>query len=137
MSVDARALLDAAHGVRERAHAPYSGFAVGAALLAENGKIYLGCNIENGSYGATVCAERVALGAALADGARTFEALAVVGSPVGERASSPCFPCGICRQVLFELCDASMPVYLEGKDGVVTHTVGELLPYAFSLEERA
>lgn len=131
-----RALLDAAHAARKHAYAPYSGFSVGAALRTETGDIYTGCNIENGSYGATVCAERVALGAAIAAGERKFCALAVVGGHGDAEASEPCFPCGICRQVLSELCAGEMPVYLEGKDGVKAYALHELLPHAFSLEER-
>ena len=120
-------LLDAARTVRERAHAPYSRFLVGAALLAENGAIYTGCNVENRSYGLTVCAERNALGAAVAAGQRRFVAL-VVDTP----ASPPAPPCGACRETLAELCDDSLPVLMVNDAGERREvTLGELLPYRF------
>ena len=128
-----RELLDAAHAARARAYAPYSGFSVGAALLGRNGKIYTGCNIENASYGGTVCAERVALGAAVADGVREFWAIAIVGGRTDEETREPCLPCGICRQVLSEFCPGHFPVYLEDTAGVVSYRLDELLPHSFAL----
>src|SRR4051812_871457 len=93
-------LVKAAIEVRERAYVPYSHFKVGAALLAKSGKVYAGCNIENGTYSPTICAERVALGSALAAGEEpgSFTVIAVVGSQ-----AHPTTPCGVCRQVLYEL----------------------------------
>lgn len=93
-------LLSAAWQVRENAHAPYSRFSVGAALLAEDGRIFTGCNVENLSFGLTVCAERAAVFAAVAAGARRFRALAVVSD-----SREPVSPCGACRQVLAEFCE--------------------------------
>ncbi len=121
-------LVNAARAARANAYAPYSNYFVGAALLAKNGKIYVGCNFENASFGAGTCAERVALGAALAAGEREFEAIACVG------ADAAITPCGICRQALAEFGD--MAVYCAGADGdeVREYTLGQLLPFAFELQ---
>jgi cytidine deaminase len=126
-------LIQAAEEARLRAYAPYSGVAVGAALLAENGQIYLGCNIENAAYSPSVCAERVALFRAVADGERSFSAIAVVGAEVGRAADRSFPPCGVCLQVMAELCDPErFLIYLKGKDGVVSRRLAELLPEGFS-----
>ncbi len=94
---DAGALLAAASEAREHAYAAYSGFRVGCALLTADGRVFIGANVENAASGSTICAERVAMPAAVVAGARDFVALAVVGDGDG-----PCTPCGACRQVLFE-----------------------------------
>lgn len=122
------ALVSAARAVRRRAHAPYSRYLVGAAVLDERGRIHIGCNVENASYGLTVCAERNAVAAAVAAGARRIVAAAVVTS-----AESPGSPCGACRQVLAELGDADMLVLLAGpRGGSTEHRLGELLPISFA-----
>lgn len=95
--MDSERLLERAHEAAEHAYAPYSGFRVGAALLGDDGSIHVGCNVENASYGLTICAERSALAAAVARGVRRFRMLAL--STEGEEAASPC---GACRQVLAE-----------------------------------
>ncbi len=119
---------------RENAYAPYSHFAVGAALLGEGGRVYAGCNLENASYGATICAERAALAAAVAAGERSFAALAVAGGPQGQPPAGDCFPCGICRQALSEFCAPQMPVLVvRGEGDWRWYTLEELLPYAFRL----
>lgn len=114
---------------RERAYAPYSGYAVGAALLTKDGKVYEGVNIENASFGATNCAERTAMFSAVAKGEREFAAIAVAGGRKGEKPSD-CTPCGICRQVLSEFCPPDFKVIL--LDGA--HRLDELLPMAFTEE---
>ncbi|HEY8496332.1 MAG TPA: cytidine deaminase [Limnochordales bacterium] len=122
-------LVAAASAARERAYAPYSGFQVGAALLTTSGEIVTGCNVENASYGATICAERVALGTAVAAGHRRLRALAVVTD-----AEPPAPPCGICRQSLAEFAAEDLPVILanvKGERRVLT--LKDLFPGAFHL----
>jgi cytidine deaminase len=124
------ALLAAARAAARQAYCPYSRFRVGAALLAADGRVFTGCNVENASFGLTVCAERVALVKAISEGVRAFAALAVVGG-----RSTPATPCGACRQVLFEFCPAAMPIYLAplGAGPVKRVTLKRLLPMAFEL----
>ena len=117
---------------RKNAVAPYSGFAVGAALLTKSGAVYIGCNMENGAYSPSLCAERVAFGSAVAAGAREFSAIAVIGE--GE---DYCWPCGVCRQVMAEFCrPGEFLVYLDtGRDGEYeTYTLEGLLPRGFTPE---
>jgi len=116
-------LIEAAWTVREAAYAPYSKFAVGAALLAADGRIFTGCNVENISYGLTNCAERVAIGAAIAAGAREFLAVAVVAD-----TGVPISPCGACRQVLAEF---GVPrVMLSNRTERIEFSLEALLPRA-------
>ncbi|WP_055107427.1 cytidine deaminase [Paenibacillus ihumii] len=127
--MDHKSLLLEAIKARAAAYTPYSGFAVGAALLDADGHVHHGCNIENAAYGPTNCAERTALFRAVADGLApgSFKALAVIGDTEG-----PIAPCGVCRQVMLELCSPDMPVILGSMQGAVRETtVAELLPYAF------
>jgi cytidine deaminase len=124
---DRAALVSAARAARRRAHAPYSGFRVGAAVLA-GGAVHAGANVENASYGLTLCAERVAVGAAVASGARAIDAVAVASG-----TTEPTPPCGACLQTLAEFAGPSLPVLLVGAGGRrVETTLGELLPRAFS-----
>jgi cytidine deaminase len=129
--MDVEKLVAESKKAREKAYVPYSKFPVGAALLAEDGTIYHGCNIENSAYSMTNCAERTAFFKAVSEGVRTFKALAVVADTEG-----PVSPCGACRQVIAEFCDGSMPVYLTNLNGDVEETtVAKLLPGAFSKED--
>jgi len=121
------------HAVAAAAHAysPYSKFSVGAALLAHDGRIFRGVNVENASYGLTLCAERSAFAAAIAAGVRQFEAIAIVAS--GGAIPSPC---GACRQVMTEFCMGDFTVLmaaLQRPETVQTYRLDALLPYAFSL----
>ncbi len=123
-------LLEAAGEAMKRAYVPYSHFKVGAALLDSEGNVHYGCNVENAAYGPSNCAERTALFRAVADGhtAGSFRAIAVIGDTPG-----PITPCGVCRQVLSELCEPNMPVIMGNLRGdVKVMTVSELLPGAFS-----
>ena len=125
---EARSLLELARVVRRNAYAKYSGFQVGAALKAASGKVYFGVNVENASYPAGICAERSAFTAAVTAGERQFRMIAICGGDDSE----PCFPCGICRQVLMELCPPDMPVVLES--GI--YRLDSLLPHAFQFTNR-
>ncbi|HHX61916.1 MAG TPA: cytidine deaminase [Epulopiscium sp.] len=109
------------------AYAPYSHFSVGAALLAKDGTIYRGCNVENASYGATNCAERTALFSAIADGTTEFEAIAVVGS-----SGDFTYPCGICRQVIAELMPEGKLIFSNKEDEYKVYTLDEILPHSFT-----
>ena len=119
-------LMDCAIKARENAYSPYSHFAVGAALLCEDGTLYEGCNIENVSYGLTNCAERTAIFKAVSEGHVTFKALAVVADTEG-----PCAPCGACRQVMAEF---KIPLIIMGNlmGNIKIVTIEELLPFSFS-----
>ena len=124
-------LMLSAREATESAYCPYSKYPVGAALLGEDGEVYTGCNVENASYGLSMCAERNAVFGAVGCGCRKFVALALAG---GTKEAAT--PCGACRQVLAEFCDADMPVfYADLTDGdVAESSVGELLPLAFKKE---
>lgn len=130
--MDEKALIAAAQQARRFARAPYSHFAVGAALCSAQGKIYTGCNIESAAFSPTMCAERTALVKALSEGETEFAALAVVGGAEGTVSADYTSPCGVCRQMLFEYCPAEMPVFLYRSDGQILRvTVQDLLPLGF------
>ncbi|CAM4326435.1 cytidine deaminase [Paenibacillus phoenicis] len=137
MVMDYGQLMKEAIEARKAAYIPYSGFGVGAALLDSKGQVHHGCNVENAAYSPGNCAERTAMFRAIADGHRpgTFQAIAVVAD-----TEEPVAPCGVCRQVLLELCGPDMPVILGNLKGDIRQTtVRELLPYAFGpshLEEQ-
>jgi cytidine deaminase len=125
--MDFEVLLSAARDVRERAYAPYSAFLVGAAVMGASGRIYVGCNVENATYGATICAERAAVCSMVANGESRLVAVAVYTE--AERAATPC---GICRQVLAEFAhDAT--VIVANKSGQATYSLAQLLPERFVL----
>jgi cytidine deaminase len=123
--IDWTGLANAAREARGRAYAPYSRFAVGAAVLGASGRIWAGCNVENSSYGLTVCAERNAVAHAVAEGESRILAVAIAV------AGRPCPPCGMCRQVLAEFAAADLPVALFGERSRSVHQLGALLPHAF------
>lgn len=116
------------------AYAPYSEFKVGAALLTKDGRFFCGCNIENAAYPAGICAERTAVGNAVSSGAREFVKIAVVGGKNGE-ITDYCPPCGICRQVLSELCNEDFEILLCNGETVKNYRLKELLPHNFGSEE--
>lgn len=131
--MDSALLLQEAIKARTSAYIPYSRFGVGAALLDQDGHVHHGCNIENAAYGPTNCAERTAMFRAIADGhkARSFQAIAVVADTDG-----PVSPCGVCRQVMVELCGPDMKVILGNMKGdIVETTVRDLLPGAFGPDD--
>ena len=123
-------LMRLAEEARAYSYTPYSGFAVGAALLTKSGKVYTGCNIENASYTPTVCAERTAVFKAVSEGEKEFAAIAIIGGPAGEKGRF-CAPCGVCRQVLREFCELDFRILLGSVDKVQAYTLGELLPTSF------
>ncbi|MCL2873307.1 MAG: cytidine deaminase [Defluviitaleaceae bacterium] len=104
--MDIKNLIQAAFNARKNSYSPYSGFKVGAALLAESGVVFGGCNIENASYSCTNCAEKTAFFKAVSGGVKKFKAIAIVGG-AGETPDEICAPCGSCRQVMLEFCDYS------------------------------
>ncbi|NLY74137.1 MAG: cytidine deaminase [Firmicutes bacterium] len=123
-------LIQAAIQARLAAYAPYSDFKVGAALLGKSGRVYTGCNVENASYAATICAERAAAVKAVSEGEREFEALAVVAE--GE---APVSPCGICRQFLAEFGTGLRLILMNLKGERIDTTLEAYLPQAFSLKQ--
>jgi cytidine deaminase len=126
-------LIERARQAMHNAYVPYSHFRVGSALLTDDGTVIVGCNVENAAYGPTNCAERTALFAAVAAGYAPgrFRAVAVIGD-----TEEPIAPCGVCRQVMSELCSPDMPVIMANLRGMRRiATVGELLPYAFTLRQ--
>ena len=127
-------LIETAREQRKYSYVPYSGFRVGAALLAENGTIYTGCNIENAAYGPTNCAERTAVFKAVSEGVREFRAICIVGGSE-EEVTDFCPPCGVCRQVMLEFCNADFQIILAtDRENYQIYTLGELAPLAFSLD---
>ena len=126
-------LVSLALKARKNSYSPYSGFRVGAALLTENGAVFLGANIENSSYSLTCCAERTALFSAVSSGQKDFAAIAIVGGKEDE-ITEFCHPCGACRQALAEFSgDGSLKIVLYNGEEEKETTLSELLPYSFSL----
>ncbi len=125
-----RELVLLAREAMEKAYAPYSKFKVGAALLAKDGSVFLGCNVENASYGATICAERTAVTKAISEGVKEFEKIAIVASS-GDYAA----PCGICRQVLYEFLPEGEVILDSHREGMKVMKLKELLPMGFRGED--
>ena len=120
-------LVDIAISMLERAYCPYSGFPVGAALLCADGSVFTGCNVENAAYGSTICAERTALVKAVSEGHREdFVAIAVAG-----RSGDPCWPCGPCRQMLYEFAPDLRVLAARGDGSYESATLRRLLPHGF------
>ena len=126
-------LIKTAEEARNRSYSPYSGFAVGAALLTDSGKVYTGCNIENASFSPTVCAERVAFFTAVNNGERNFKKIAVVGGKASEEPQPLCPPCGVCRQVMSEFCGKDFVILLGNHKHFQAYTLNDLLPLGFEL----
>lgn len=120
-------MIELAKEASEKAYSPYSNYKVGASLLTKNGKIYTGCNIENASFGATICAERVAIFKAISEGENNFEMIAIY---VGDEKNLPS-PCGICRQVMMEFSPDLKLILSNGNDYKI-YNLEDLLPYPFS-----
>lgn len=122
-------LLEKAKQASEKAYAPYSKFKVGACVLTENDKVYTGCNFENSSFGLTICAERNAIGSAVADGERKIKAVAIY-SP----NTKHCYPCGACRQVMCEfVSDQGLNIITEAEEGLDIKNFNEIFPEGFRL----
>jgi cytidine deaminase len=125
--MDCDMLIKMASKAMKNAYVPYSNFKVGAALLTKAGKVYTGCNIENASYGATICAERTAIFKAVSEGEREFEAIAIASD-----SDEFAYPCGICRQVMLEF-SKDLKIYISNKNGEYKeYTISELLPTGFT-----
>jgi cytidine deaminase len=132
ISATGQMLIDAAKHVRANAHAPYSGYHVGAALIDEAGEVHTGCNVENGAYPQGSCAEANAIGAMVAAGGKRIVAIAAVG---GTAEIEACTPCGGCRQRILEFADENTEIILIGEgNSIVSYTVDQLLPAAFRLK---
>jgi cytidine deaminase len=127
--MDWRPLVEAALAARNNAHAPFSCFEVGAAVRTRSGSIFSGCNVENRSFGATICAERFAVGAAISAGETRFEGVVVITD-----TSPPSPPCGLCLQVLAEFGDADLPILLRNLQGEeLKARLEDFLPHPFQL----
>lgn len=128
-------LISEAYEAQKAAYVPYSGFTVGAALLAENGTVYRGCNIENASYTPTNCAERTAFFKAVSEGVREFAAIAIVGNKKGETGHF-CAPCGVCRQVMAEFCDPDeFKIILGAGTESAVYALKDLFPMGFTKKD--
>ena len=126
-------IIQLALDARQKAYAPYSGFKVGSALLAENGTIFIGCNIENAAYSCTNCAERTAFFKAVSEGVTKFTAIAIVGGS-GEVPDRICAPCGVCRQIMLEFCDYDEfdVIMAVNTDEYEVVKLKDLMPHSFS-----
>lgn len=128
-----KSLIEAAMSARQASYSPYSNYQVGAALLTEGGTIYTGCNIENAAYSPTNCAERTAFFKAVSEGERNFRAIAIVGGAKAKDIDNYAYPCGVCRQVMVEFCDADKFWVIAARSitEYIVKTLSELLPDSF------
>lgn len=126
-------LIETAIEARKNSYSPYSHYRVGAALLASDGQVFSGCNIENAAYTPTNCAERTAFFKAVSEGARDFTAIAIVGSPEGDEITQYSYPCGVCRQVMMEFCDpeAFQVIVARSAEEYEIRTLRDFLPEGF------
>lgn len=131
MNKNIKKLIDKAKEARKNAYAPYSGFKVGSAVLTSDGKIFNGCNIENASFGLSICAERVALFKAISKGYRSFKAMAIICN-----TEKPCTPCGACRQVMIEFSPEMDVIMCNFHDEIITKKAKLLIPDAFENKDR-
>jgi cytidine deaminase len=127
--MDIKMLVKKALEAKKKAYAPYSGFRVGAALIAGSGKVYTGCNIECSSYSPTICAERTAISKAVSEGERQIVAIAITGD------SEWTYPCGVCRQVIREFGKDAKVIVVKSEDEYKEYTLEELLPHSFGPED--
>ncbi|MBQ6263823.1 MAG: cytidine deaminase [Clostridia bacterium] len=127
-------LVSQAFAAMKKAYAPYSGYKVGAAILTKSGKVYTGCNIENAAYSPTVCAERTAFFKAVSEGEKEFEKIAVCGGKDGG-PEDYFFPCGVCRQVMAEFCEADFSILTaKSPSDYKENTLAQMLPDAFTIK---
>lgn len=126
-------LIETAIEARKNSYSPYSHYRVGAALLASDGQVFSGCNIENAAYTPTNCAERTAFFKAVSEGIRDFTAIAIVGSPEGDEITQYSYPCGVCRQVMMEFCDpeAFQVIVARSAEEYEIRTLRDFLPEGF------
>ena len=123
-------LIEKAIKAMSRSYSPYSNFSVGAALLCKSGNVYIGTNVENSSFSATICAERSAIASAISNGENEFSMLAIVGGKDGN-ITDFCYPCGICRQVINEFCDKDFKIITSNGKEIKINTLETLLPFSF------
>lgn len=123
-----------ANEMRAFSHVPYSHYRVGAVLVGKSGKEYTGCNLENAAYSPSICAERTAFAKAVSEGEKEFKCIAIVGGREGE-ISRDCSPCGVCRQVMAEFCDADFEVILGTPDDFKVYKFSDILPLTFTSKE--
>jgi len=129
-------LMELALAARERSYCPYSHFAVGAALLTAEGRVYTGCNVENAAYGPSNCAERTAIFKAVSEGERAFAAIAIAGGAEGAAPDSYTTPCGVCRQVMREFCADSFRILCgRSPEDYREYTLGDLFPESFGPDD--
>ena len=133
--IDRKLLIKKAFEAQKYSYSPYSNFAVGAALLSDNGDIYQGCNVENASYSLTNCAERTALFSAIANGEKEFDSILIIGGKNGD-LNDYAMPCGACRQALSEFCDNDFKVYVaKNENDIKEFLLKELLPFTFDKDK--